>query len=375
MGPAKIALFEGGGSSHSREVQFRAFPKKGNPRWLLEESYETPWHLKTWPRSNLRAQFAYYLILGLSKFGWHLPHRKLTISVGNSSLYAKIRSEWQDVGVFLGSPGPNRKLVVYAGRSDRSVFIKIPLDHVSAQLVKREHEALQELNEDPVLRSLVPRFDIVAEHLAVENVATEGVRYAPLAITEVERIHNLLECRSAEYVEISDLKREWIYHGPALSGANENGAFDLLRLNRKIAFRFLDSIAQGQLIHCYKAHGDFTRWNVLKAADGTGRILDWEFFGRKPRWFDLVHYVVSHDLLVRRLEATQIVEHLEAINRMLQTKVAKDEWWRYVGLYFAYQSLYYSGIYETQKELHAQAWWQLVAWKDVLTLISNMQDK
>ena len=117
------------------------------------------------------------------------------------------------------------------------------------------------------------------------------------------------------------------------------------------------------------AHGDFTRWNVLRAANGTARIIDWELFGLKPRWFDLVHYVVSYELLVARTSASDVVRKLREVARRIDANAQEAIWWQQVGLYFVYQSLYYTNVYESQIRLHPQALWQLDAWADILGLL------
>lgn len=348
---------------------FRIFPKVGAGRWMLETTQRRPWHLKTWPRANLRARVIYRVAWVLGVFGIYLPSRLETYSVDQGSAYAQIREAYDHLGIFLGTPGPNRKIVVYAARPGRSVFVKIPLSPISATLVAKEAAALEELAQDADLGHLVPSAGQIAGHLAVENIEIGGVTHTALDLLEVTRIHNLLERRSTTTLPLSELRHNWQngYEGIILS--HEATIVNAVHATRKAATDLLDTLPQDLAVPCYLAHGDFTRWNVLRAADGTARIIDWEFYGLKPRWFDLVHYVVSHDMLVEQLSPIEIVAHLGHVAKQVGIAASEHNWWRQVGLYFANQALHYCGVYERQVNLHEQAIWQLDAWSEVLSLL------
>jgi len=121
-------------------------------------------------------------------------------------------------------------------------------------------------------------------------------------------------------------------------------------------------------VACYYAHGDFTLWNVLRAADGSARVIDWEMFGPKPVRFDLIHYHVSQDILVKNKGPDKVLRHLEHIGKLLDEN---SGWLLSQGFYFANQSLYYCAIYERQETLHQQARTQLRAWAGILETLSN----
>jgi hypothetical protein len=62
-----------------------------------------------------------------------------------------------------------------------------------------------------------------------------------------------------------------------------------------------------------RCHGDFARWNLLRQADGTITVLDWEW-GRPEGLpgIDLVHYFAQDARLVRRLPPSEAIEVLLA---------------------------------------------------------------
>jgi len=334
---------------------------------MLGASQRRPWHLKTWPRANLRAKLIYRTAWALGRFGLHLPSRLEQYHVTPRSLYAQLEEQFDQLGIFLGTPGPNRKFVVYAGKEGQSFFIKIPLNSVSAALVARETAVLADLATVPELAPLVPRTQQIAGHLALENMESAGTHYGALDLQELLRIHELLFRRSATARPLSALRREWrnvVLTGEVIAHVSE---IELaLTAARQAANRALDAMPQDLNVPCYMAHGDFTRWNVLRAADGQARVIDWELYGLKPKWFDVVHYVVSNDLLVSRASANQIVRRLAEVGNIIGASSSESIWIQQVTLYFAYQCLYYSAVYEKQFELHQQAIWQLKTWADIL---------
>ena len=356
---------------------FRVFPKTGRERWMLDTSQRRPWHLKTWPRANMRANVIYNTAWTLGTLGVHLPCRLEQYHVASGSLYAKLQDEFEDLGIFLGTPGPNRKFVLYAGRGVESYFIKVPLSKISAALVARETAALADLSKDPNLSSLVPQARQIACQLALENIENDGARYKPLDLLELARLHDLMFRRSETSRSISSLRAQWRSEVPEGDVVEHPKEIErILRAANDAANHALDAIPQDLDIPCYMAHGDFTRWNVLRAPDGTARIIDWELYGVKPKWFDVIHYIVSHDLLVSRAPVGRVIKRLSETGQAVAPRT-QGSWWQKVALYFAYQCFYYCAVYRRQPDLgdFPQASWQLESWVSILHALPGTQSQ
>lgn len=358
-------LFGSAQAPGSQSLPFRVFSPNGAARWLLDTGQSRPWHLKTWPRANLRARIIHRAAWTLGSIGLHLPHRVTSYSVAPESAYAQLRAGFDRLGVFLGTPGPNRKIVVYAGRADRSVFVKIPMGPNSAALIAHEAAALAALARDPDLVACVPAASTIAGHLAVEDVESPGVRHAALDLPELLRIHDLMQARSGCARPLAALRTDWDAPPPGVQVAHDARTGAALARVRAAANRWLDGLPPDLMVPCHMAHGDFTRWNVLRAPTGQARIIDWEMYGLKPRWFDPIHYVVSHMLLVERSGPRDILDRLARLG----LPGPKALLWRQTGLYFACQSLYYSALYARQSDLYPQAMWQLATWAEALELL------
>lgn len=346
-----------------QRATFRLFPRYGRERWLLETRFRRPWQLETWPQASCRAQIIYRVAQLLGALGIHLPSRRVTVSISNGSLYAVLRARFDALGVFLGTPGPNRKVVVFAKDKDNAWFIKVPISDKTRALAQTEAATLEALAADESLAPLVPRCHWIEDALVVEDVRSSGTRFAPLDQTEVMRVHKLLFARSHTTVPFAKLVDEWKAQYVAAPPHLESGTTAQIAAARDAAFRFVATIPEASQVECYEAHGDFTRWNVLRAPDGSARIIDWELFGRRAKFFDPFHYLVSQAILVDRLPANDI---LRQAWQLAAGTMEEDAFSLYFGTYIAAQVFYYCQVYEAQDSLHMQAHWQLETWTALL---------
>lgn len=361
------ALF-GRQGAPGQTTTFRVFPRQAPYRWLLETRFRRPWHLETWPQANRRARIIYRAAQLLGAFGLHLPSQQVTVSITNDSLYALLSAQFEALGVFLGTPGPNRKVVVYAKDKDRAWFIKVPISDKSRDLAQTEAATLEALAADERLAPMVPRCHWIGEALAVEDVRAGGARFAELDQAEVMRVHQLLFSRSRTEVPFAELVNAWTAQDAAARPHPDPGTANQIAAARHAAYRFVATIPAGCPVECYEAHGDFTQWNVLCAPDGSARIIDWELFGRRPKYFDPFHYLVSQAIVVDHLNPKDI---LHQAWHMAAASMATDEISLYLGAYFAAQVFYYCRIFEAQDKLHMQAHWQLETWTHLLdTLVA-----
>lgn len=359
-------LFGESAGSASELRSFRVFPKTGSARWMLERRFTRPWHLKTWPRTTYRSRFIYRALWMMSFMRLHLPSRFDDFAVAHGSVYDCLSRDFDRLGVFLGTPGPNRKFVVYAARPDCSVFVKIPLAPGSFAQIERERVALNMLSTDPDIAPFLPaHYDIVG-HLGLEDIEAGGARFGRLSLAEVRRVCDLLARRSRRTMPLIDQRVEWESPPPGLPLDHDSATRALISGTRSAARKFLDGLPKGLIVDIYDAHGDFTLWNALKLSDGSARIIDWEMFGPKPMWFDLVHYYVSQDILIKNSAPAKILGRLERIGEKLDLG---NNWCYSLGLYFAVQALMYCGIYERQYDLHPQARTQLFVWQQILNML------
>ena len=359
----KLPALFGPEDAPGQSATFRLFPRRGRDRWLLETRFRRAWHLETWPQANRRARVIYRAAQVLGAFGVHLPSRRVTVSISNGSLYAALRARIEALGIFLGTPGPNRKFVVFAKDKDRNWFLKVPINDKTRVLAQTEGATLEALAADESLAPLVPRCHWIEDALAVEDVRASGARFAPLDQTEVMRVHQLLFARSRTEVPFAKLVDDWTVQDAAARPHPDPGTAAKIARARDVAYRFVATITAACPVECYEAHGDFTRWNVLRAPNGGARIIDWELFGRRAKFFDPFHYLVSQAILVDRLPAEEI---LRQARQLVAETMEEDAMRLYFGSYVSAQVFNYCKLYEKQDDLYAQVHWQLETWTQLL---------
>lgn len=349
-------------------IKFRVFPGSGRERWLLEARYRRPWHLETWPRTNWRAKAIYEAARILGLLGLHLPSRYVTLKVAHGSIYDQLRTKFDVLAVFLGTPGPNRKFVVFAKGGDCAWFIKVPISTGSAALAKNEAMALAALAGNKGMAQRVPRHFWINGALAIEDVRSAGATYTSLATDEMIQIHKMLFDLTRTEVSVCNLAAAW----PMASTSSQIQLDPELRTEiettRQAAKNHLAGLDPFLSVECYLAHGDFTRWNVLRAMDGTARIIDWEFYGQRPKYFDPFHYIVSQAILVERAAANVILDRIVRLGSEMGDRSSIQF---YFGLYLTEQALVHSDLYERGDEVFPQVYWQLRTWKDLFVLLPS----
>lgn len=353
-------------------INFKLFYKNSNPYWLLEEKYQTPWHLETWPLTNLKARIAYCLSRLFPKLYYRFCSKVAQISVTKGSLYAELAQKYDGLGVFLGTPGPNSKIVIFANLGDENFFIKVPINENSRKLIFNEANALSKLANDTVLSSMIPGHYWIRDALICEDMRAKGGKFRLLSNTTLFDVHSRLFEHSNLPLDFEEYAKQWSF-------PNKVKDADVDSLNCKISAaqnaveRFVSSNHDASDIWCYHAHGDFTPWNVLRAKDGTPRIIDWELYGLKPKYFDVFHYRVSYEILVLKLSSNKIFTNIE---KMASQFLDKHSFKFYFGCYLAVQMSTYSLVFYNQRSIHKQAFWQLDKWAELMEiLISNHENK
>ena len=280
--------------------------------------------------------------LALSIFGCNLPHRRITLLSNRTSVYCKLIQSFEELGACL----KGKSIVVFAKTGRKEIFVKIPLSDHAAQSLDIERSALTELQDDPVLQPFLPASGMFAGYLTIENVGGGGSKSGQPAFSEILRVHDLLYKRSRIFVSVRELEEkccqtpigEFSCAVPQL-GRLTPEEVRIVKQARQTVNAFLDSFPEGT-VDCYMAHGDFLPQNIILAADKTPKIIDWEFFGLKPRYYDVFHYLIWSD--VRKI--SWVPEKTMRKLKSFEAKIAKPQYdkykyYEYVGFYFAVLTL------------------------------------
>lgn len=352
-----------------KTVEFRIFPRVGAERWLLEKRFHRPWHLETWPRSNIRANAIYWIARIMGTIGLSLPSRSISINIVHGSVYDVLCNRFSSLGIFLGTPGPNRKFVAFAKEGEKTWFIKIPISPRSSALVRAESEALSILKGDVTFAGLVPEYFWIGNCLVLEDIAVNGTTYGCLHDEELVRVHERLYARSRITKFLAEVVVNMADETLDPVSQNDTEFVALISSARRAANIYLGTLDKELQVELYMGHGDFTRWNVLKAKNGAARIIDWELFGLYPKYFDIFHYKVSFAILVEQAKPVDILQRIAYFTKI---HLENNSFTLYFGLYLANQTLNCCNIFERQSSPFSQAYWQMSTLTELLRLVHEM---
>ncbi|MCL1037491.1 hypothetical protein L2750_10060 [Shewanella submarina] len=371
------SLFSSDQDSEEIAKYFFIVKKNGRDFWLIEDKFNSAVFLKSYPQITLKAKLYSILLKTIWYFRLQsIFFEKRAYMVSGDSDYEKICRRYTKVGVFFGTPGVNRKFVVVAQKKDgRTVYFKIPTSDESRDLVKNEVVSLQSIDPADLAPHLTPQVLNIEGANGFTEVSARTARiskkkkfsllwdfYQKLSSKTIRR-RDLNEVINELYDYLGDLKSEF---------PNNNYKFSDLTTKCKQQIEHLSTMSNYD-IEMYKAHGDFTYWNMFIGRNEIS-VLDWELSSFKPKYFDLIHLIVSNSILVERKEKKAVYRELSSIFNEYFL-VNNKEFQKYFRLYLLYQSTYYLNKYRSQLEpLHVQIFWQIETWAALLDSIGLDDD-
>ena len=233
---------------------------------------------------------------GLARFGLHgRVLQEIHLTGGSTSMSPALSGiNPGTCGVLLGSPEHRVRRAIASYRNDGSWEVaKISFGDAGARVLEQEARTLEHLGP---LAAGVPRMLGLHRGDDVTVLRMPYLRGRPIPPGESKAALELLH----QWVTDQALRSitgfpEWAAIESALAGL-ENGD------------QVIENLSKARLrpVIC---HGDFARWNLLRKADGSLVVLDWEW-GHQDGMpgIDLVHYFLQDARLVERLSPADAIE-------------------------------------------------------------------
>lgn len=313
--------------------------REGNARWLFSSNLEAPLFLKSYNVNSLRSKILYWFFyIG---FFTRLLQRFYAIKV-----YAS--TEIQDAAFFMGTVGPNRKLIKISKENGAMFFEKIPFGENSFDLVNHECEALKRLNQE-IIPFQVPGLSSGGS-LKMSDLNHEGISEK---LTK-EQIWDLS-------IAISTIPSQKESHPMVADALNTQ----LNESNQLLCNLSLKGVKYGF------AHGDFTPWNI-KGNTQVG-VFDWEMSGVYPLLYDWFHFYIQNAIM-----SGVSVEKVQAMIEDLIVFAARQDFVADEGIdaysqykaYLIYVYSFYRTVYCKQDALHTQAIHALAVWEGLLETVN-----
>jgi thymidylate kinase len=343
----------------------------GSPRWMWNAENPKPDFLRFYAVSSLRSllfSFAVKVIFFLKL--QHLIFRKNSIKASQDNQHVLKTFTDGHFSLFTGTPGPNRKLVLFANDQ----FIKIGLDETSIELLNNENTNLRNLVRG-VFFDIPDCRQISDGIIALSDLGKNGKR-----TTEFTKIHAaaLSELYHQEpSVSLifagSEIYQTSIQQLESISMTSGNQIPDYLK--EKLLL-LTSKIAQKRLAFNW-THRDFTPWNCFESIEKI-KIYDFELaHPQLPFGFDAFHFVLQQGILVDHLSWQELKPLLNvAFNELKEAAgIGNESFEDHLQAYLLINTSYHIDLYSRQEQWHEQIHWLLNTWNDGLSDLLQNQVK
>lgn len=335
----------------------------GSPRWFWNAENPSPDFLKFYSVNGLRSLF---LDRAIRLIFWcrlqHIVFSRQAIDVTQMPNHPLSQFTIGDYAVFTGTPGPNRKLLLYADHK----FIKISLSRDSYRLVENEKAILGQMSTGRNFE--VPKFVDIAKGSLVLSDMGPGMRQSgfsdlhALALTELHLRHPRRQLTFGKTDIFMESSAKLTCDGQASSHL-------LPTYLRQKLDMLAHQLADTKLLMGF-AHGDFTPWNCFVQGDRI-KLYDFELAANEmPFAFDAFHFVMQQGILVEHLPYKDIKPRLiEAFDKLCTDKklLPRDSFNTYFKAYLFINTSFYLGVYAQQENWHIQINWLLRTWNDAMS--------
>jgi hypothetical protein len=291
-----IAIHHALSALNAAQAKYVALNRNGRLFMLLPSDRKAALHtLSLYQPQRLKAKVAIFLVKILVLLGLHqlmLPQcSEGNPEIGNEPLFGGV--DRTSVGIMLGSPEHRvrRAILTYQCQGKQEVA-KIAFGDEGREVISAEAAVLRDL---PERWQGIPRLIDCYATPTCSLLRMPFEKGQPISAGEFREALTLLDSwMSADVAMCADTFPEWSEICSPLTGSEEG----------RLA---LKALSQQMLVPTLR-HGDFARWNLLRKADRSLVVLDWEWgkVNGMPG-LDLVHFFLQDERLVKHLS------HREAI--------------------------------------------------------------
>lgn len=333
----------------------------GSIRWIWPAHLSRPLFLKFYQVSSFKQRCYAFCIQLIFQF-------KLQRFFFEEKMYPSNFDEQIDWAEFTGTPGPNRKTIIYfEDQQGTGHFIKSSNHKSGKKLLKQEAWNCMKMQAYKDCNSFeVPELEQYENGFL--QLSDLNFREHTSAVYSAD--HN------AALLELSEMNQSYFRLGQ-WDGLNKMR--DLLHdlnlraderiprgLIRKMEFQ-LNQLNMDQWFKFNFAHGDFTPWNAKHLKDGKLGIIDWELAEEQlPMGYDFFHFQMQNGILCQGQNWAQI---LQEIKKHAFSFDSEDQMKDYLTLFLLQHICKYLHIYQNQKDWHVQVEWQLKVWSEALTYL------
>lgn len=336
----------------------------GTVRWFWPSGLQKPLFLKFYNIQGAKGKFFAWAIQIL----FHLRLQRLFFPQATLWVESQpkpglnVVSDW---ACFTGTPGPNRKGVLYTENLRGNSFIKVAIGEHANLLLKNEAKTLWKLQANNLTEFRFPESLHYQRGIHVQsNISGTGKRLAHFTHQHVKALTDLRN-RTISYLPLnqSDIWKTTLELLQKLNQSNDTRLPG--GLLRKLTL-LTQSLPQEKIIQTSLSHGDFTPWNTYVENDQLA-IYDWEMGCHRPIAYDAFHFIIQQGILVDRKPWKKIKMDIQTIcseNNSLLGSLSLQQQQFYLQLYLVINVVYYLQVYRQQENWHTQINWLIETWND-----------
>ncbi|MBK8724300.1 MAG: hypothetical protein IPL95_19240 [Saprospiraceae bacterium] len=340
----------------------------GSPRWIWNLKSSKPHFLKFYNVSSLKSKIFYYFV----KIVFFLKLQSLVFQKSNyyftqnGSPLIDLKSK--DWALFLGTPGPNNKAVLYNEATKESAkFYKIPTTENSSKLVKNEQVIFDLLSSLNIEKFNFPKSKMLNNGIIeLEDISKEELRCTEFSSFHADALIELY--KKTGFLESLKDSKIWYETRDKLQTIVDkkdsripNGLLNKLH-------ELMEQIENKEIIFALN-HVDFTPWNQF-ISNQKSMIYDWELAKNEPIGFDAFHFIFQQGILVERLPWKSIKTKLsnKNISNIFHSFSIESEnkVKEYLQLYLIINTINNLEIFVNQQDWHVQINWLLNTWNEAL---------
>jgi thymidylate kinase/thiamine kinase-like enzyme len=343
----------------------------GTVRWFWPAHSNKPLFLKFYNASGLvPVLFSKLIILVFKLRLQRLLFKSSEFEVSHTAESFGLLPMNSDWAVFTGTPGPNRKAIVYADEEGKGSFIKVALGDHAGELLRTECSTLVRLQKASSITFGFPKvIQNKSGYIKMSDVAKSGKRIEKFSSAHVRAI---LELRNESFAAAKlDCLEVWQLTKNRFENLKQSSD---QRLPKGMLRKLDELIAQLNTeftIETCLSHGDFTPWNMYIQSDGSLSIYDWELSKeRMPFGFDAFHFLMQNAILVEHKSWKKIYERITYTlfqPASILGKYSSAQQQLYLKLYLVINTVYYLTIYHEQEKWHVQVDWLINTWNEALS--------
>jgi thymidylate kinase len=347
---------------NTKKIRFSYFLNPdGSIRWMWLEGSTHPSCLAFYNVGTLKAQL-FALVCRLAF--WLRKERLIRHGVLEVFLSPQGAQQLQpDMAFFTGTPGPNRKAIVYERNPEGEwIFRKIPLGIYGKLQIENERKMLEEVKGLELKNLSIPQLTAVG----LKSVKHPGaIRMNTLASPHLAALDELYR-KTCVRMPLQD-SEVWKKTGFYLQQVQHLRCYpNSLRQKLNRLYQLVDA---SETYSFTLAHQDFTPWN-LYVREQHLYAYDWEMASfASPLLFDAFHFIFQQGILVARKPLNELLLLVRVLHQhpiVCRWVPDRASFEKYYHLYLLSNISYYLLLYKQQPQWHEQVHWLLKTWEDAL---------